>query len=100
MLADRRYCYPLTVTTSPAAICCGATRSSQKESLAFTVFERVFKELGLPRAIRSDKGVPFAIPHALFGLIEAVGVVVAAGIQIERIRSVIRSRTAGMNGCI
>ena len=28
----------------------------------------VFKEFGLPRAIRTDNGVPFASPHALFGL--------------------------------
>ena len=32
------------------------------------VFERVFKEFGLPLAIRTDNGVPFSSPFALFGL--------------------------------
>jgi len=30
------------------------------------VFESVFKEFGLPRAIRTDNGVPFASPNSLF----------------------------------
>jgi hypothetical protein len=34
--------------------------SSTQEVDAFTVFARVFKEFGLPRAIRTDNGVPFA----------------------------------------
>jgi putative transposase len=41
---------------------------STKESFAFSVFERVFKEFGLPAAIRTDNGVPFSNPHILFGL--------------------------------
>jgi hypothetical protein len=31
-------------------------------------FERLFRERGLPRAIRSDNGVLFAYPHGLFQL--------------------------------
>src|SRR5690606_5573592 len=42
----------------------GSTRSD----FAFAVFERVFKEFGLPRAIRTDNGAPFASVNALFGL--------------------------------
>ena len=30
--------------------------------------ERAFKDFGLPKAIRTDNGVPFASPHAFFGL--------------------------------
>jgi hypothetical protein len=30
--------------------------------------QRTFKEFGLPQAIRTDSGVPFASPNALFGL--------------------------------
>jgi hypothetical protein len=41
---------------------------SVKEQGAFTAFERLFKERGLPRAIRSDNGVPFASPNGLFNL--------------------------------
>jgi putative transposase len=42
--------------------------SSTKGQHAFTVFERVFKEFGLPQAIRTDNGAPFASPNSLFGL--------------------------------
>ena len=42
--------------------------STTKEIYAFTVFERAFKEFGLPLGIRTDNGVPFASPHSLFGL--------------------------------
>ena len=48
-------------------ICCEALSSTQA-SLAFTVFERLFKEFGLPSAIRTDNGVPFASPNSLFNL--------------------------------
>jgi len=45
MLADRRYCYPLTVTdfASRYLITCDAL-STTKEMYAFTVFERTFKD--------------------------------------------------------
>jgi hypothetical protein len=36
--------------------------------LAFTLFERVFKESGLPQGIRTDNGCPFASGRTLFGL--------------------------------
>jgi putative transposase len=39
MLRNRRYCYPLTITSTQA-------------QFAFTVFERAFKEFGLPTTIR------------------------------------------------
>jgi len=69
MLADRRYCYPLTITDfeSRYLFACEAL-SSTKEDFAFGVFERVFKEFGVPLAIRTDNGVPFASPNALYGL--------------------------------
>ena len=38
--------------------------ATTKEIYAFTVFERVFKDFGLPLAIRTDNGVPFASAHA------------------------------------
>ena len=63
MLADRRYCYPLTITdfASRYLFACEAL-STTKEAYAFTVFERVFKEFGLPKAIRTDNGVPSQAP--------------------------------------
>jgi putative transposase len=48
---------------------------STKEAYAFTVFERTFKEFGVPRAIRTDNGVPFASRGAFFGLSQIVGMV-------------------------
>ena len=87
MLQDKRYCYPLTITdySSRYLLACEALESN-KESYAFNVFERVFKEYGLPRAIRTDNGVPFASPHALFGLSRLSVWWLRLGIQIERIK--------------
>jgi len=86
MLADRRYCYPLTITdsTSRFLLCCEALEST-KEAYAFTVFERVFKDYGLPAAIRTDNGVPFASRSALFGLSKLSVWWLRLGIGIERI---------------
>jgi len=87
MLADRRYCYPLTMSdfASRYLLACEALGST-KETYAFTVFERVFKEFGLPKAIRTDNGVPFASPHALFGLSKLAVWWLRLGIHIERIK--------------
>ena len=69
MLADRRYCYPLTITdfASRYLISCDAL-STTKEAFAFTVFERAFKDFGLPQTIRTDNGIPFSCSRALYGL--------------------------------
>lgn len=87
MLADRRYCYPLTITdfASRYPIACEAL-STTKEAYAFTVFESVFKEFGLPNAIRTDNGVPFASPNALFNLSKLSVWWLRLGIDIERIK--------------
>jgi putative transposase len=87
MLADRRYCYPLTISdfSGRYLLACDAL-STTKERYAFVVFERVFKEFGLPQAIRTDNGVPFASPHSLFGLSRLSVWWLRLGIQIERIR--------------
>jgi putative transposase len=50
------------------------------------VFEIAFKEFGLPRAIRTDNGVPFASPNALFGLSSLAVWWLRLGIEIERIK--------------
>ena len=68
-LGNGRYCYPLTVTdhASRFLLLCEALEST-REDPAVTAFEQLFQERGLPRAIRSDNGVPFASPNGLFGL--------------------------------
>jgi putative transposase len=86
MLANRRYCYPLTVSdfATRYLISCEALSTTQ-EQYAFTVFERLFKEFGLPRAIRTDNGVPFASAHALYGLSKLSVWWLRLGIALERI---------------
>ena len=59
LLGNKKYCYPLTITdycTRYLLACEGL--ESTKEVFAFSTFERVFKEFGLPAAIRTDNGVP------------------------------------------
>jgi putative transposase len=87
LLGDHRYCYPLTVTdfASRYLLACEAL-STTKETFAFSVFERAFKDFGLPRAIRTDNGVPFASAHALYGLSKLSVWWLRLGIQLERIR--------------
>ena len=86
-LADKRYCYPLTVTdhASRYLLLCEAMESNA-ERPAFTAFERLFKERGLPGAIRSDNGLPFASPNGLFNLSKLSVWWLRLGIRIERIR--------------
>ena len=69
MLGSRQYCYPLTISDyrSRCLLACEGM-SSTRSDFAFAIFERVFKEFGLPRAIRTDNGTPFASPNALLGL--------------------------------
>jgi putative transposase len=87
LLGNRQYRYPLTVTdhASRYLLTCEAL-SSTREDLAFTVFERLFKERGLPANIRSDNGVPLASAHALFNLSGLAVWWLRLGIGIERIR--------------
>ena len=87
MLGDRRYCYPLTITdfASRYLLTCEALLTTQ-ETFAFTAFDRAFKEFGLPRAIRTDNGVPFASPTALYRLSKLAVWWLRLGIQIERIQ--------------
>jgi transposase InsO family protein len=86
-LGNQRYCYPLTVTdyASRFLLLCEAMESNQ-EQFAFTAFERLFKERGLPQAIRSDNGVPFASPNGLFNLSRLSVWWLRLGISIERIK--------------
>jgi len=87
MLGNRRYCYPLTITdfASRYLLTCEALTTTE-EKLAFTVFDRAFTEFGLPGAIRTDNGVPFASAHALYGLSKLSVWWLRLGIQIERIQ--------------
>jgi putative transposase len=87
MLGSKEYCYPLTITdhASRYLLACEGL-STTKEVFAFTVFERVFREFGLPLGIRTDNGVPFASANSLFNLSKLSVWWLRLGIQIERIQ--------------
>ena len=86
-LGNGRYCYPLTVTdhASRYLLMCEALESV-REAPAITAFELLFRERGLPRAIRSDNGVPFASPNGLYNLSRMAVWWLRLGIEIERIK--------------
>jgi putative transposase len=67
-LGNGKLCYPLTITDrySRMILCCEALESTNVES-ALAVFDKTFREHGLPRVIRTDNGVPFAT-RGLLGL--------------------------------
>jgi putative transposase len=87
MLGNEKYCYPLTITdyASRYLLACEGQEST-KEKYAFSVFEKVFQEYGLPRAIRTDNGVPFASAKSLFNLSRLSVWWLRLGIQLERIQ--------------
>jgi len=87
MLADRRYCYPLTITdfSSRYLLSCDALTTT-KEIYAITAFERAFRDFGLPLAIRTDNGVPFSSRSAFFGLSKLSVWWLRLGVGVERIQ--------------
>ena len=86
-MGNKHYCYPLTITDAHSRylLACEGQEST-KEAGAIAVFEQVFKEVGLPDAIRSDNGLPFASPNALYGLSKLSVWWLRLGINIERIK--------------
>jgi putative transposase len=87
MLGTRSYCYPLTISdfVSRYLLTCEALCTT-REQFAFTAFDRAFKEFGLPRAIRTDNGLPFASGHALYSLSNLSVWWLRRGIHLERIQ--------------
>ena len=86
-LGNREYCYPLTVTdqASRFILMCEALQST-REDTALTAFQRLFEERGLPDAIRTDNGLPFASPNGLYNLSKLSVWWLRLGIAIERIK--------------
>lgn len=87
MMGNKVYCYPLTITdfSSRYLLACEGLETT-KEQFAISAFERVFKEFGMPQAIRTDNGVPFASPNSLYGLSKLSVWWLRLGIGIERIK--------------
>jgi len=59
-LGNGQYCYPLTIAdyASRYVLCCQGV-SAPRTELAAPLFDRLFREYGLPDAIRTDNGCPF-----------------------------------------
>jgi transposase InsO family protein len=100
-LGNGRYCYPLTVTdhASRFVLLCEALEST-REDLATTAFEQLFQERGLPHAMRSDNGVPFASPNALFNLSKLSVWWLRRASRSSASSPESRSRTAATSACI
>jgi transposase InsO family protein len=84
---DGRYCYPLTVTDQASRyLLLVEALESTKEEPVIEAFVRLFKERGLPAAIRSDNGLPFASPNGLYNLSRLSVWWLRLGIGLERIK--------------
>ena len=102
MLANRRYCYPLTVTdfASRYLLACEAL-STTEEQYAIPVFERVFQEYGLPRGDPHRQRGALCVGVRALRAQQIVGLVVAPGYSASSASSQdIPNRTAGTSGCI
>lgn len=68
-LGNGQRCYPLTITdlATRKLLACVALPSPTTDA-ARRVFERTFRRYGLPEALRTDNGVPFATTNGLAGL--------------------------------
>lgn len=85
-LGNNELCYPLTITDNFSRYLL-AIKGSNQISMKMTkkVLHRLFSEYGLPLAIRSDNGVPFA-GTGLGGLSQISVWLIKLGIIPERIR--------------
>jgi putative transposase len=83
-----RRCEPLTVRDehSRYVLELRALRNARSETVRER-FELLFERQGLPGAIRSDNGCPFASAHAVLGLSRLSAWWVALGIDLERGRA-------------
>jgi len=81
------YCFPLTISdfVSRYIISCEAL-SNTEINPCFAVFEEAFHKYGLPVAIRSDNGAPFASGNSTWNLTRLSVWWIRLGIKLERIR--------------
>jgi putative transposase len=82
---DGLYCYPLTIADQHTRflIACHGLGSTKGQGVR-PVFDRLFRTHGLPRAIRTDNGVPFATT-GIHGLSQLNVWWMRLGIQHQRI---------------
>jgi len=86
-MGNGRYCYPLTIA-DPASRFVFAVDGLESTAAApaIKVFERVFREWGLPEQIITDNGNPFCSARSMGGLTELSKMWIKLGIQQVRIQ--------------
>lgn len=83
--AEGRRCEPLTVRDEFSRYVLELrTLENARYETVRAAFERLFAQHGLPAAIRSDNGSPFASHSAIFGLTRLSAWWLALGIDLER----------------
>ena len=90
---------PSPLPTSPVATLACEALSTTQEDYAITVFEHVFEEYGLPTAIPTDNGVPFA---SLMRFTASASYPYGGCVWVSTSSAsspAIRSRTAATNAC-
>lgn len=85
-MKNQIYCYPLTLSdfVSRFVISCEALSGTELNP-CFAVYEEAFQEYGLPTAIRSDNGAPFACGNSAWNLTRLSVWWMRLGIKLERI---------------
>src|SRR6266436_5526693 len=82
---DRVYCYPLTVADQHTRYLLGCHGLLSTQGVGVRpIFDRLFRTYGLPRAIRTDNGVPFATT-GIHGLSQLNVWWIRLGLQHQRI---------------
>lgn len=84
-MKNGQWCYPLTISDNASRyllVCQGLAHPT--EAAVWPYFERAFRDYGLPVALRTDNGAPFA-SVALGGLTRLAVWLLKLGIALERI---------------
>jgi putative transposase len=84
---DEEQCNPLTVRDAKSRFILSIKLLPQADTASVkTVFEKLFQKHGLPKAIQSDNGAPFAAVNARGGLTKLSAWWVSLGIKFNRSR--------------
>jgi transposase InsO family protein len=84
---DGKRCEPLTVRDAHSRfVLCIELVEEPSIEVVKAIFERLFKDYGMPRAIQSDNGTPFVSTTSLGGLTKLSAWWVVLGIEVVRSR--------------